>query len=46
MTQVENLNEIQMYQQKCEKLMQEPEISFAGFLDMMGNLIAGGSVKL
>ena len=46
MTQVENLNEIQKYQQKCEKLMQEPEISFAGFLDMMGNLIAGGFSKV
>ena len=27
--------------QKCELLSQEPEIRFAGFLDMMGNLIAG-----
>jgi len=45
MTQVENLNEIQKYQQKSEKLMQEPEIRFAGFLDMMGNLITGGFSK-
>jgi len=42
MTQAENLNEIQKYQQKCEKLIQEPEIRFAGFLDMMGNLITEG----
>ncbi|MDH3657882.1 MAG: hypothetical protein OEM77_07075 [Nitrosopumilus sp.] len=26
---------------KCELLLKEPEIRFAGFLDMMGNLIAG-----
>ena len=41
----EHLNEIQQYQQKCEKLIQEPEIRFAGFLDMMGNLITGGFSK-
>ena len=41
MTEAKNLNEIQKYQQKCEKLIQEPEIRFAGFLDMMGNLITG-----
>jgi hypothetical protein len=45
MTQADNLNEIQKYQQKCEKLIQEPEIRFAGFLDMMGNLITGGFSK-
>ena len=28
--------------QNCEKLLQEPEIRFAGILDPMGNLIAGG----
>lgn len=27
--------------QKCESLLKEPEIRFAGFLDMMGNLVAG-----
>ena len=27
--------------QKCEALLKEPEIRFAGFLDMMGNLVAG-----
>lgn len=26
---------------KCELLLKEPEIRFAGFLDMMGNLIVG-----
>jgi hypothetical protein len=28
-------------EQTCENLVNEPEIRFAGFLDMMGNLIAG-----
>ena len=27
--------------QKCEVLLKEPEIRFAGFLDMMGNLVVG-----
>ena len=27
--------------QKCESLSKEPEIRFAGFLDMMGNLVVG-----
>ncbi|MHA7647533.1 DUF6659 family protein [Nitrosopumilus sp. S4] len=26
---------------KCELLLKEPEIRFAGFLDMMGNLVVG-----
>ena len=26
----------------CEKLLQEPEIRFAGILDPMGNLVVGG----
>lgn len=29
------------YAQKCELLLKEPEIRFAGFLDMMGNLVVG-----
>jgi hypothetical protein len=27
--------------QKCELILKEPEIRFAGFLDMMGNLVEG-----
>lgn len=27
--------------QKCKLLLKEPEIRFAGFLDMMGNLVVG-----
>ena len=32
-------------QQKCDLLANEPEIRFAGFLDMMGNQIAGSFRK-
>ncbi|MDH3277189.1 MAG: hypothetical protein OEL77_09040 [Nitrosopumilus sp.] len=34
-------SEIQYFQQKCDLLTKEPEIRFAGFIDMMGNLIVG-----
>jgi hypothetical protein len=27
--------------QKCKLILKEPEIRFAGFLDMMGNLVVG-----
>ncbi len=37
-----NLKEYQLYHQKCNLLLQEHEIRFAGFLDPMGNLVAGG----
>jgi hypothetical protein len=37
-----NLQEHYMYNQKCNLLLQIPELRFAGFLDSMGNLIAGG----
>ena len=32
----------QLYHKKCELLLKQPEVRFAGFLDSMGNLIAGG----
>ena len=32
---------IDNYAKTCEQLLQEPEIRFAGFLDMMGNLVEG-----
>jgi len=35
------VNENNKYAQKCELLIKEPEIRFAGFLDMMGNLVVG-----
>lgn len=40
-----NLLEYQLYHRKCDLLLQETEIRFAGFLDPMGNLIAGGFRK-
>jgi len=33
------------YQQGCERLLAEPEIRFAGIINPMGNLIAGGMKK-
>ncbi len=42
MSQSVNLLEYQLYHKKCELLLKHPEIRFAGFLDSMGNLIAGG----
>ncbi|MEK0360721.1 MAG: DUF6659 family protein [Nitrosopumilus sp.] len=42
MFQSVNLKEYQLYHQKCNLLLQESEIRFAGFLDSMGSLIAGG----
>ena len=41
MLQSVNLKEYQLYHEKCNLILQEPEIRFAGFLDSMGNLIAG-----
>lgn len=34
-----------LYHLKCGKLLQEPELRFAGIIDKMGNLIAGGFKK-
>jgi hypothetical protein len=34
-------SESQSYQQKCDRLVKESEIRFAGFLDLMGNLVVG-----
>ena len=33
--------DIQYYQEKCDLIAKDPEIRFAGILDMMGNLVAG-----
>jgi hypothetical protein len=30
------------YEQKCDLLLNEPEIRFAGVIDKMGNLVVGG----
>ena len=42
MLQAVNLQEHCLYHQKCNLLLQIPELRFVGFLDPMGNLIAGG----
>ena len=42
MLQAVNLQEYSTYHQKCNLLLQIPELRFVGFLDPMGNLIAGG----
>ncbi len=35
----------QLYDEKCEKLLQENEIRFAGIINDQGNLISGGFKK-
>ncbi len=42
MLQAVNLQEHCMFHQKCNLLLQIPGLRFVGFLDSMGNLIAGG----
>ena len=32
----------QLYDEKCKNLLKEPEIRFAGILDIEGNLVLGG----
>ncbi len=39
---MENVKKYRSHQQKCELLLQDPEIRFAGLLDPLGNLVAGG----
>jgi hypothetical protein len=45
MTQVEKSNEYYMFEQKCQNLLKEPEIRFAGLINPMGHLVAGGMKK-
>jgi len=45
MTQVEKSNEYYMFDQKCQNLLKEPEIRFAGLINPMGHLVAGGMKK-
>ena len=45
MSQVEKSNEFYVYEQKCQNLLQEPEIRFAGLISPMGHLVAGGMKK-
>ena len=45
MSQVEKSNEYYMFEQKCQNLLKEPEIRFAGLINPMGHLVAGGMKK-
>ena len=42
MSQVEKSNEYFPYEEKCQSLLKEPEIRFAGLINHMGHLVAGG----
>jgi len=41
MSQVEKSNEYYAFEQKCQNLLKESEIRFAGMIDPMGHLVAG-----
>jgi len=45
MSQVEKSNEYYVFEQKCQNLLKESEIRFAGLINPMGNLVAGGMKK-
>jgi len=45
MSQVEKSNEYYAFEQKCQNLLKESEIRFAGMIDPMGHLVAGGMKK-
>ena len=45
MSQVEKSNEYYAFEQKCQNLLKEPEIRFAGLINPMGHLVAGGMKK-
>lgn len=40
--QMEKTNEYWIYDLKCKKLLEEDEIRFAGLINRMGRLVAGG----
>jgi len=42
MSQVEKSNEYYQFEEKCQNLLKEPEIRFAGIVNHMGNLVVGG----
>ena len=45
MSQVEKNDEYKIFEQKCQTLLKEPEIRFAGLVNHMGHLVAGGMKK-
>ena len=42
MSQVEKSNEYYQFEEKCQNLLKEHEIRFAGLINHMGHLVAGG----
>lgn len=45
MSQVEKSGEFYLFEQKCQNVLQEPGIRFAGLINHMGHLVAGGMKK-
>ena len=45
MSQVEKSNEYYVFEQKCQNLLKESDIRFAGLINPMGHLVAGGMKK-
>ena len=45
MSQVEKNDEYKIFEQKCQAVLKEPEIRFAGLVNHMGHLVAGGMKK-
>ena len=45
MSQLDNPQQRLLFQKKCDQLLKEPEIRFAGVINPMGNLVAGGMKK-
>ena len=45
MSQVEKSNEFYAFEKKCQNLLNESEIRFAGLISPMGHLVAGGMKK-
>jgi hypothetical protein len=45
LSQLDNSQQGLLFQKKCDQLLKEPEIRFAGVINPMGNLVAGGMKK-
>jgi len=45
MSQVEKSNEYYVFEQKCQNLLKESYIRFAGLINPMGHLVVGGMKK-
>ena len=45
MSQVEKSGEYNIFEQKCQNIQKDPEVRFAGLVNHMGHLVAGGMKK-